>query len=278
MIFIALTDDVPAFEPAAAIMRDQHAVHDLQKNGKIAVSEEYEVLGNWKIVWENNRECYHCAANHPEYIRANYDLATMYHRQDDGSYKRDVMTGFNKTKEVDEHTAECIKRWAEEGVIPVEAVTTNFTWPADGWYRCNRQVMRKGWLSESLDGQLASKKLLGHLKTPDAGTLRTVTYPNFWQHMSCDHGVTTRLAPGPHPGSTLIKVYWLVHKDAQEGVDYELDKLMPFWQRTSEQDWDICEWNQKGVESPAYEGGPLSYAREFNLTTFQDWYLKKVSS
>ncbi|WP_368855922.1 SRPBCC family protein, partial [Escherichia coli] len=22
--------------------------------------------GNWKLVWENNRECYHCVANHPE--------------------------------------------------------------------------------------------------------------------------------------------------------------------------------------------------------------------
>ena len=24
---------------------------------------------NWKLVWENNRECYHCSANHPELTR-----------------------------------------------------------------------------------------------------------------------------------------------------------------------------------------------------------------
>ena len=31
------------------------------------------VAANWKIVWENNRECYHCNVNHPQYIKANFD-------------------------------------------------------------------------------------------------------------------------------------------------------------------------------------------------------------
>ena len=24
-------------------------------------------------MWENNRECYHCNVNHPQYIKANFD-------------------------------------------------------------------------------------------------------------------------------------------------------------------------------------------------------------
>jgi phenylpropionate dioxygenase-like ring-hydroxylating dioxygenase large terminal subunit len=39
----------------------------------VAHSEEYVVRANWKIVWENNRECYHCDANHPQYVKANFD-------------------------------------------------------------------------------------------------------------------------------------------------------------------------------------------------------------
>ena len=32
---------------------------------------------NWKLVWENNRECYHCAANHPELIRTFPETPTV---------------------------------------------------------------------------------------------------------------------------------------------------------------------------------------------------------
>src|SRR5215831_13705288 len=26
------------------------------------------------ILWENNRECYHCTVNHPQYIKSNFDI------------------------------------------------------------------------------------------------------------------------------------------------------------------------------------------------------------
>ncbi len=43
-----------------------------------------------------------------------------------------------------------------------------------------------------------------------------------------------RLTPAG-PQKTKARVWWLVHKDAKEGVDYTLDRLLPIWQRTSEQ-------------------------------------------
>ena len=64
-----------------------------------------------------------------------------------------------------------------------------------------------------------------------------------------------------------------MHKDAVEGRDYELERLLPFWQRTSEQDWVICDANQAGVSSPAYTPGPYSKLRETNVQHFVDWYL-----
>ena len=51
---------------------------------------------------------------------------------------------------------------------------------------------------------------------------------------------------------------------------------MPFWQLTSEQDWQICERQQRGVNSSAYQPGPYSTFKEYNVHSFGRWYLKMV--
>src|SRR5712672_3347088 len=40
---------------------------------KVAKVVDYLLKANWKLVWENNRECYHCNVSHPQYIKANFD-------------------------------------------------------------------------------------------------------------------------------------------------------------------------------------------------------------
>jgi phenylpropionate dioxygenase-like ring-hydroxylating dioxygenase large terminal subunit len=39
------------------------------RNAKVAFESRIVEHGNWKLVLENNRECYHCAASHPELTR-----------------------------------------------------------------------------------------------------------------------------------------------------------------------------------------------------------------
>ena len=67
-----------------------------------------------------------------------------------------------------------------------------------------------------------------------------------------------------------------VDRDAREGRDYHLDKLLPFWQLTSEQDWQICERQQRGVNSSAYQPGPYSTFKEHNVDSFVRWYLQML--
>jgi Rieske 2Fe-2S family protein len=69
-----------------------------------------------------------------------------------------------------------------------------------------------------------------------------------------------------------------VRDDAREGEDYQLDQLLPFWQLTNEQDWEICKWQQKGVDSIGYQPGPLSQRKEYNVDAFIRWYLKQMRS
>ena len=109
----------------------------------------------------------------------------------------------------------------------------------------------------------------------DVGILRIRALPNFWNHSSCDHAVSTRLLPAG-PRLTAIRVWWLVDEKAIEGRDYDLSKLVPFWQLTSEQDWLICERQQKGVNSSAYTPAPYSTFKEYNVESFVKWYLKTI--
>ena len=144
------------------------------------------------------------------------------------------------------------------------------------WYSANRTALVEGWVSESMDGAQVAP-LMGEYRDPDVGTLRMRTLPNFWNHSSCDHGVSTLLLPAG-PRKTLARVSWLVDEDAVEGRDYQLDELMPFWQLTSEQDWAICERQQRGVNSSAYQPGPYSTYKEYNVDAFVQWYVKTLTS
>ena len=143
------------------------------------------------------------------------------------------------------------------------------------WYAANRTTLVDGYLSESMDGRQVAP-LMGDYHNADVGTLRMRTMPNFWNHSSCDHAVSTRLLPAG-PQRTNIRLIWLVDKDAVEGTDYELEDVMPFWQLTSEQDWELCERAQRGVNSSHYTPGPYSTHKEYNVDGFVRWYLRQLA-
>ena len=146
------------------------------------------------------------------------------------------------------------------------------------YWRVTRAPLLPGWKTQSLDGRPIAP-LMGTMRSRNAwsdGTLRCTVFPNFWQHASDDHAVATRLTP-LDATTTQVDVTWFVHKDAIAGRDYDVERLTPFWARTSEQDWVICEAQQAGVASPAYVPGLYSTSRETNVQQFIDWYLSAVA-
>jgi Rieske 2Fe-2S family protein len=266
LVFICLADNPPPFTAARELMAPF-----LRPQGfacaKVAKQMDYEIRANWKLVWENNRECFHCNVNHPQYIKANWD---HYNTDDTTPEVRGAMDLAIQKSE---------SKWASAGLAVSHRQTgmTEFPDAERGiWYSANRTALVEGWVSESMDGSQVST-LMGAYTDPDVGTLRARTLPNFWNHSSCDHGVSTLLLPAG-PRKTLARVSWLVHEDAVEGRDYRLEELMPFWQLTSEQDWAICERQQRGVESSAYEPGPYSTYKEYNVDAFVRWYVKTLAA
>ena len=264
LIFISLASEPPDFDPANEIIETVAKPQGLDR-AKVAKEVDYLVKANWKLVWENNRECFHCNANHPQYIKANFD---HYNADDTTPRVREQISAAVRRSEA---------KWAAAGLAVSHKQTGMTTFPdpeRNIWYSANRTVLVDGFVSESMDGEQVAP-LMGNYADNDVGTVRMRALPNFWNHSSCDHGVSTRLLP-KGPQLTAIRVWWLVDQRSVEGRDYDLSKLMPFWQLTSEQDWEICERQQKGVNSRAYVPGPYSAFKEYNVDAFVRWYLKQL--
>ena len=64
MVFICLADTAPDFAPVSAAANRCTALHQPQG---VKVAHPLRIIenGNWKLVLENNRECYHWAGSHP---------------------------------------------------------------------------------------------------------------------------------------------------------------------------------------------------------------------
>jgi Rieske 2Fe-2S family protein len=261
LIFVCLAREPLPFEGAAQALGAWLPPQGLER-AKVAATRQYEVRANWKLVWENNRECWHCDVGHPQYVKANYDNAPI----DDLVLKQQIEAQARATS----------SRLAADGLAIdyQEAGMVRFPSP-DCWWSINRTPLTPGWVSESMDGKPVAP-VMGGYSTRDVGTLRMRTMPNFWNHASSDHAVTTRLAPAG-PQKTVVQVQWLVDENAVEGRDYTLDALLPFWQLTSEQDWDLCERNQAGINSSAFTPGPYSTKREYNVIRYTEWYLHEIA-
>jgi Rieske 2Fe-2S family protein len=265
LVFISLAATPPPFAPARQAMAPLARPQGFER-ARVAATMDYEVRANWKLVWENNRECYHCNVSHPQYIKSNFDISEEGH----GSPR------------VRQRVAEALARAGDAGQDGGLAISHRQGGLAafpdaerNIWYSANRTVLAAGYATESLDGRRVAP-LMGNYEDAGGGVLRMRTLPNFWSHASCDHAVTTRLLPRGLDLTT-VRVRWLVDGEAREGVDYDRETLMPFWQLTSEQDWALCARAQRGVASSAYQPGPLSRTREYNLDAFLRWYLHQMS-
>lgn len=264
LIFVSFADNPTSFDEAAAVIGEIARPQGLDR-AKVAKIIDYDVPANWKLVWENNRECYHCNVNHPQYIKANFD-----HFDADDINER-------IQSRMDSAVARSEQKWSEAG-LAVSHRRTGMTQFPDAerncWFAANRTALVEGYVSETMDGRQVAP-LMGDYQDADVGTMRIRTLPNMWHHASCDHAVSTRVLPTGRD-RTQVRVTWLVHECAVEGRDYRLEDIMPFWQLTSEQDWELCELAQKGVSNSHYTPGPFSTYKEANVDAFVQWCLRRL--
>jgi len=212
-VFVCLGDEPPEdILYLDQVMTPRFAQYDLA-HSKIAYESEIIENGNWKLVIENNRECYHCAATHPEltasFLPEDFGFCT------DGLGEDSLQA----LAEYHRRNAETKANWEHEGYI-CDAVE-HLGEDAVTQFRSQRLAIAGNGESQTLDTRVACTRLFGGLTRRDLGDVHLWTH-NSWTHIMSDHAVVSYIIPLA-PDKTLVRTKWLVHADAVEGVDYQVD-------------------------------------------------------
>ena len=249
-VWICLAKQAPDFSAFRDSVEPYLAPHRLT-DAKVAFESTIAENGNWKLVWENNRECYHCRGNHPELCKTFPETPTV-----------SGISGAMKDPVIVQHWEHC-----EAAGLP-----SRFALSADGQHRATRMPLLRDAVSYTLSGNAAVNRPLSDAVTAEKiGALLLFHYPSIWNHVLGDHAVSFRVAP-IGPKQTQLTTKWLVHKDAVEGEDYSIDELTKVWTATNNQDRKIVEENQIGVSSPVFEPGPYAPTHEGGVMQFVEWY------
>ncbi len=254
MIFLNLSDKPTSLENAKTDLADAMEMFDFE-NLKIAAHQNYQIKANWKLTLENYQECYHCALSHPEYA--------LSHTLKVGT---DKFTKLQKPME---------QRMEACGIKKI-FVDKQFDAQEEGQeqYAYGRYALFDKYKTGSEDGEQVAP-LLGNIKDFDHGAsdfnIGVFTYFLVYN----DHAVIYVFTPTDHETSA-CDVYWLVRKDAEEGKDYDVEKLKWLWHVTTLADERIITDNQLGVNSKKYAPGRLSNM-EYLVEKFIVWYLKNLS-
>ena len=263
LIFINLSENPDDFNKFINPVKDFIELHGLSKS-KIAFKKTYPTSGNWKLTLDNFHECYHCLPAHPEYCQVHSK-----------EYIQAYGAGNNTGPESIEFSNQ-LKEWNKKtenlGYLTGEFSDEGFS----NFFRSAERTPFDGdRLSETKDGKPGSI-LMGKFKEFDGGYTTVGTSPFNSIIMSNDFATTFTFIPRG-PMETDVEIMWLVHEDAIEGKDYDLNNLIWMWDQTTIADKKIIENNQKGVMSKKYIPGPLS-KMELGLKKLKKWYLKHLKN
>lgn len=264
LIFVCLADEPPDdFTDMAARVSAYLDPHTLPQ-AKIAKQTDLIEEGNWKLTIENNRECFHCGG-HPELLRSLFHFIGDISEDSLSDEERTAYRRYELARE------RAMSNWQRAGV-PWERI--ELLHGRATAFRTERLVLEGDGESMTLDSKAASRRLLGSFTDAGLGTLHLHVQPNAWFHFLSDHIMTFCVLPLDRQ-RTLVRTTWLVHAQAEEGKDYDLENLTGVWEATNNQDAAFVAETQRGVSSPRYEPGPLS-STEFMVDFFHRWYDERM--
>ena len=265
ILYACLSDNPPDdIEELARVMEPRLAPYNLRQ-ARIAFEQEIVEEGNWKLTMENNRECYHCASNHPA-------LSLSFHAADFG-YDPDGLTEGEKSEAnalLDAY-GRYEKYWDEHG-LPHAAVEHTVGWPTN--FRTQRLIIAGLGESQTPDTRAAVDIPLRGDDLAWTGDMHLWTC-NSWNHVMADHAVIFTAIPIA-PGKTLVRTKWLVHPEAVEGEDYDLENLTSVWKATNAEDAHLVHLAHQGAGSAGYRPGPYSRYTERALSEFTGWYVWRM--
>jgi Rieske 2Fe-2S family protein len=218
--FAQMSDTLPSIDPGSVKLIHE-VVHD--------------VRANWKLVAENNLECYHCPFCHDVLCSA----------ADVDSFKADIATA---------------ARYAVQD--------RNFVGGSGPGI-----AVRDGFASLTSSGDLACDRLLGDYAAGYSSGFHIA--PIFGATLFYADYLVMQTNFPQSANLTKQRIQWFVHADAVEGEDYEVDDVIDILDKTAREDVEIIERNGRGASSRSYTPGPLSKAAEpinhLMLSMYLEW-------
>lgn len=237
-IFINLAAEEP-FPLRESLAKVEDDLPDLAPTSLKLVHEVvHKVKANWKLVAENNLECYHCPFCH------------------------DVLCG---AADIDSFKVEIA------GAARYAVQDPNFI----GGSGLGIQI-RHDAKSLTADGNFACKKLLDDGAATGPGFSAGLhVAPIFGAILYYADYIVMQSNFPISVNENHQKVQWFVRADAVEGEDYEVADVIKVLDETAREDVEIIERNGRGAASRAYTPGPLSKTAEpinhLMLSMYLDW-------
>jgi Rieske 2Fe-2S family protein len=253
LMFISFTEAPPSLEGCRRDLAKPMAMFDFE-NLRVAANRTYEIPANWKLCIENYQECYHCATAHPEYAR----MHTLTLNLDQRTRMREDLGQRMAACGVDDYELDFIDTAARAGEIG---------------YGYSRSALFRDYQTGSEDGRPVAP-LLGTFIGYDGGA-SDFTFGAFSFLLAySDHVVAYVFTPVDQHHST-CEIYWLVRGDAEEGRDYDVDRLTWLWHITTLADREIITNNARGVQSRYYEPGPFARMEKAERI-YTEWLLQEL--
>lgn len=205
---------------------------------KVVKDAEFVFDCNWKLLAENFYECYHCAMNHPELCRVILPDANL-----------DVV-------------APVARDDPSKSLLFAADASESF-----------KPLVR----SMTMDGNYAVKRLLGDPSQPPTTLTQTAWFPAFQINGHPDWFLTESWRP-LSPTKTAFRATWIVHEDAVEGIDYDLNDVVEVHSVTLDQDVALMNQVAAGVQSEFYTPGPLHPGLEQGTQEFINTYLATIAA
>jgi glycine betaine catabolism A len=179
---------------------------------------DYDVRANWKLIFENYSECYHCPGVHPQLQKVSpYDSAE--NDRTEGPFLGGFMK-INKGAGLTMSRRACALKIDQDQELATAS-------PSEGGHE--------------------QKELVFYYSI----------FPNMLLSLHPEYVMVHQLWP-KSPERTLILCDWFFHPEAFDRKDFNADDAIEFWDMTNKQDWHVCELSQMGIASRAYEPGPYS--------------------
>jgi len=197
---------------------------------------EYAVRANWKLMFENYSECYHCPGVHPTLAKL-----TPYDSAENDLSEGPFLGGF----------------------MPI---TKGRSLTMSG----NACALPVGDPPSRRSGAAGIKAEDFHR------VFYYSIFPNMLLSLHPDYVMVHQLWPkSPDRTLILCDWFFHPEAAGVSDPAYNPDDAIEFWDMTNRQDWHVCELSQQGIGSRAYQPGPYS-ARESIPAAFDREYLRQM--